>query len=360
MIVIGTDTHKLSHTCVAIQTTGAQQVGELTAPARRQGFDALLGWARSLDAERVWAIEDCRHVSGSFERFLIARGERVVRVSSKYMAGARRSARPRGKSDPIDALCVARAALQEGPDTLPTARLDGPALDIRLLVDHRQDLVHTRTQDQQRLRWHLHDLWPELQIPAGGLDRAKWLGTVARRLARAQQTARVRIARALVRQITAHTKAIRELEAELAALVAGYAPQLLTEPGCGPVTAARLIGEIAGADRFATDAKLARASGTAPIPASSGNTRRHRLDRGGNRQLNAALHRIAIVKGQHDPDTAAYLARKQAQGRTRKEAIRCLKRHLTRRIWKLLTQPTPVPDPRSNTKTNTTTTPALT
>jgi len=163
----------------------------------------------------------------------------------------------------------------------------------------------------------------------------------SRRLARAKQTTRVRIARELVRHITASTKRIRELETELTALVEGYAPQLLAERGCGPLTAAKLIGEIAGADRFRTDAKLARTGGSAPIPASSGNTQRHRLDRGGNRQLNCALHRLAINKANWDPDTAAYLARKQAEGKSRKEALRCVKRHLARRVWKLLRSPAP-------------------
>ena len=136
-------------------------------------------WARALDAERVWAIEDCRHVSGAFERFLIARGERIVRVAPKHMAGARRSSRERGKSDSIDAFSVARAALKEGIESLPGAHLDGAALDIRLLVDHREDLIAARGQDQQRLRWHLHDMWPELEIPAGALDTNKWLGKVS-------------------------------------------------------------------------------------------------------------------------------------------------------------------------------------
>jgi hypothetical protein len=140
------------------------------------------------------------------------------------MAGARRSARERGKSDSIDAFSVARAALKDGLDNLPGAHLDGAALDIRLLVDHREDLIAARTGDQQRLRWHLHDLWPELEIPAGALDTAKWLGKVSRRLARTQQTTRVRVARELVRQIAVRTTRIRELESELAALVQGYAP----------------------------------------------------------------------------------------------------------------------------------------
>ena len=154
----------------------------------------------------------------------------------------------------------------------------------------------------------------------------------------------MRIARQLVRQITARTTRIRELEAELTALVHSYAPQLLAERGCGPLTAAKLIGEIAGADRFATDSKLARTGGAAPIPASSGNTHRHRLDHGGNRQLNCALHRLAVNKGTWDPDAAAYLARKQAEGKSRKEALRCLERYLARRVWQLLRSPAP-PNP---------------
>jgi transposase len=339
MIVIGTDTHKKTHTCGAVDALTAAAREELTFPARKDSFGKLLRWARKLDPERVWAIEDCRHVSGGLERFLIARGERIVRVAPKHMADARRSSREPGKSDSIDAFSVARAALKEGIENLPAAHLDGAALDIRLLVDHREDLIRTRTGDQQRLRWHLHDLWPELEIPAGALDTAKWLGTVSRKLARTDQTTRVRVARELVRQITAHTTRIRDLEAELAVLVESYAPQLLAERGCGPLTAAKLIGEIAGAERFATDAKLARISGTAPIPASSGNTQRFRLDRGGNRQLNCALHRLAVNKGTWDPDAAAYLARKQAEGKSRKEALRCLKRHLARRVWRLLKAP---------------------
>jgi transposase len=361
MIVVGTDTHKKSRTCGAVDALTASARGELTAPARKGSFGKLLVWARKLDPQRVWALEDCRHVSGAFERFLVARGERIVRVAPKHMAGARRAARERGKSDSIDAFSVARAALREGIETLPGAHLDGRALDIRLLGDHRDDLVAARTKDQQRLRWHLHDMWPEFEIPSGALDRGKWLTKVSRRLARARQSVRVRVARELVRQIAARTTRIRELESELAALVADYAPQLLAERGCGPLTAAKLIGEIAGADRFATDAKLARTGGAAPIPASSGQTTRHRLDRGGNRQLNCALHRLAVNKGKWDPDTAAYLERKQAEGKSRKEALRCLKRHLARRVWKLLHTPPPPAAPRTPTSaTIVGTAPALT
>jgi transposase len=119
--------------------------------------------------------------------------------------------------------------------------------------------------------------------------------------------------------------------------------RLRSEPGFGPLTAAKLVGEIAGAGRFATDAKLARAAGLAPIPVSSGKTNRHRLDRGGNRQINAAIHRVAVTRARYHPETRDYLARKKAEGKSTTEAIRCLKRHLARRVWHLLQPPRPVP-----------------
>ena len=155
---------------------------------------------------------------------------------------------------------------------------------------------------------------------------------------------RVRIARDELRRIRELTQTIKALEAEIAELVAQIAPHLLTEPGFGPLTAAKLVGEIAGAGRFASDAKLARAAGVAPIPVSSGKTNRHRLDRGGNRQINATIHRIAVTRLRCHPETQDYIARKRAEGKSTKEAIRCLKRHLTRRIWHLLPPPAPNPD----------------
>ncbi len=336
MIVIGTDTHKKSHTCAAVFAGTGQLAGELTASARKVGFAELLDWGRGLDPGRIWAIEDCRHVSGSFERFLVASGERVVRVAPKIMGESRRGERTRGKSDPIDALAVARAALREGPETLPAAHLDEAALELKLLLDHREDLVKARSEDQQRLRWHLHDLWPEMELPAGCLDRIVWLERVARKLLRIEQGARVRVSRELVRAIRERTKRAAELEREIAAIVRARAPQLLALPGCGVLTAAKLIAETAGVARFASDAKLARLAGVAPIPASSGNRTRHRLDRGGNRQLNCAVHRIAVTQSRVHAPAKDYLARKRAEGKTTREALRCLKRHLIRRVWRLL------------------------
>src|SRR5215212_7186358 len=125
MIVLGADMHKRSHTIAAVSATTGEMAGEKTIEVGARGFAAALDWARGLGGERVWALEDCRHVSGAFERFLLVSGERVVRVATKLMADARRSARGRGKSDLIDALAVARAALREGIESLPAAQLAG-------------------------------------------------------------------------------------------------------------------------------------------------------------------------------------------------------------------------------------------
>jgi transposase len=339
MIVLGADAHKRSHTVVALSATTGELVGEQTVQVGAKGFAALLAWARRLGGERVWAIEDCRHVSGSFERFLIGRGERVLRVTTKLMAASRRGVRGRGKSDSIDAISVARAALREGLDALPAAQLEGPELDLRLLVDHRERLVRQRVALNNSLQWHLHDLWPELELPGSSLFYGTWAPRVARRLARAEQTMRVRIARAELRRIRELSQTIKALQGEITELVAQIAPQLLSEPGFGPLTTAKLVGEIAGAGRFSTDAKLARAAGLAPIPVSSGRTNRHRLDRAGNRQINAAIHRVAVTRARCHPETRAYLERKRSEGKSTKEAIRCLKRHLARHVWQLLRTP---------------------
>jgi transposase len=344
MIVLGADTHKRSHTIAAVAAGTGEMLGEQTAAVGVRGFGALLRWARGLEGERVWALEDCRHVSGSLERFLIARGERVLRVPTHLAANARRSARQRGKSDAIDALAVARAALREGLGAFPAAHLDGPELDLRLLVDHRERLVRQRVALNNTLQWHLHDLWPELQLPGSSLFHGRWAPRVARRLARAEQTMRVRIARDELRRICELTRTIKALQREIAQLVTEIAPQLLAEPGFGPLTAAKLVGEIAGAQRFATAAKLARAAGVAPIPASSGNTQRQRLDQGGNRQINAALHRVIVTRARWHQPTQDYIARRQAEGKSSREAIRCLKRYLTRHVWRLLQPPIPVPE----------------
>jgi transposase len=164
------------------------------------------------------------------------------------------------------------------------------------------------------------------------------------------QTARVRIAREQAKRIGALTREAEQLKRELRDLIRLHRPELLEETGCGPLTAAILIGQTAGAQRFASDARFARMAGVAPIPVASGRQDRHRLDRGGNRQLNRALHIIAITRGRIDPATKAYLQRKEAEGKTRIEAMRCLKRYLARHYHRLLSQP-PAPATRHQTIT---------
>jgi transposase len=344
MIVIGVDTHKHSHALSAVdEGTGRVRVSR-EIKADEVGHLAAVRWARGLDDERVWAIEDCRHVSRRLEQALLAAGERVIRVAPQMMGASRRGERERGKSDQIDAQAVARAVVKDGVDRFPTAYLDQRAMDIRLLSDDREDLVAERTRIQNRLRWHLLELCPELEakLERGALSDLRQLERLDRRLRRLNPSVRLRIAREQLARIRALTRQAARLESELLGLIRASRPRLLAEQGCGTLTAALLIGRTAGAERFRSDACFGRQSGTAPIPCSSGQRTQHRLDRGGDRQLNRALHTIAITRAHHDPATKEYLARKRAEGKTPKGALRCLKRHLARRFWHLLTQP-PLP-----------------
>jgi transposase len=338
MIVIGVDTHKRSHTLVALDAGTGAVCGQLTIPASDEGILDALRFGGELEGERVWAVEDCRHVSGRLERGLVASGDRVIRVAPGLTETSRRAVREPGKSDPIDATAIARAALREGIDTLPVAFLDEQAHEIRVLNDYRDQLVNERVRLASRLRWHLVQIAPELEarVRPQGLIGPQIRAKVARGLARLPRSPQVRVARAILKRINEIYREEGALLAEIKALIEAHCPQLLAEHGCGTVTAAIIIGHTAGATRFPTDACFARHAGTAPIPASSGNTKRYRLHRGGDRQLNRALHIIALSRARTDPLTRAYLDRRHSEGKTKREAIRCLKRHLARRIWRLL------------------------
>jgi transposase len=329
MVTIGADSHKRSHTLVAVDPAG-RKLAEKTAPATPAGHLELLRWAERWP-ERTFAQEDCRHLSRGLERDLLLAGERVVRVPPKLMAGARRSGREPGKSDPIDALAVARAALRESD--LPVAVLDGPEREVRLLVDHREDLVATRTQMINRLRWHVHELMPGDEPKPRSLDRAVVLADLGRRLDRFDGTV-ARIARELVGRIRDLTVAIDALEREIRSLVADLAPSLLELPGCGSLSAAKLVGETAGIDRFVSAAKFARHNGSAPLPVWSGNAERHRLSRTGNRQLNVVLHRIAITQIRLGGLGRLYFEHRLAAGDTKREAIRALRRRISDQVYR--------------------------
>src|SRR4051812_44515194 len=328
MIVIGLDVHKHSVTAVAVDEAG-RPLAEKAIPV---GSDELLAWAAGLNDERLWAVEDCRQLTRWLERQLLGLGEELVRVPPKLTVPERRAGRARGKSDPIDALAFARAALRE--PNLSRPRPDERVYrEIKLLVDHRDDLVDLRRRTQQRLRWHLFALDPTFVVPLRMLSRSSHLERVGRWLARQEQELQVRLARELVARCRSLNREITALDEELERRTAEIAPSLLELPGCAAVTAAKLLAEIGPIDRFRSDAQLARHAGVAPLEASSGRTQRHRLDRGGNRQLNAALYRIAITQSRYHDGARAYLERKRAEGKSRREAIRCLKRLLVRVVF---------------------------
>jgi transposase len=328
MIVIGVDSHKRSHTVVAVDGTG-RKLAEKTVGTTSDSHLELVRWATRFEARR-WALEDCRHLSRRLSTDLLVAGEGVVRVPPKLMADTRRSSREPGKSDPIDALAVARAALRED---LPVATLDGPDRVVRLLVDHREDLVAERTRAQNRLRWHLHELDPGSEPPSRTLNRIVVLAALERDLAAAPGVVG-RIARELVASIRALTATIDDLGREIARLVADLAPSLLALTGCGTLTAAKLVGETAGIGRFRSRAAFARHNGSAPVPVWSGNTDHHRLSRTGNRQLNAALHRIAITQLRLEGPGKTYLKHRRAQGDTKREAIRALRRRISDEVFR--------------------------
>ena len=334
MIVIGIDPHMKTHTAVALDAATGRTIAEKTVATDEDGHDALLAWARSLPGDHYFAVEDCRHVSGRLERHLLPRGERVVRVPPKMMAGARHSARSYGKSDPIDAACVARAALRE--PGLPEACLAGPEQDVRLLVDHRDDLVDERKRIQKRLRWHCHDLEIGLALPPRVLDRYVWLDRLASILNALPEGTRRRIAMDQLGRVRELTKEIRSLERELRSRMDELSPDLLAIPGCSALCAAHLVGQTAGAARFSGEAAFAMHVGVAPLPVSSGQSNRHRLNRCGNRHLNSTIHLIAVTQARMHPPAMAYMERKQAGGMSYREALRCLKRQLARVVFKTM------------------------
>jgi len=331
MVVIGVDAHKRTHTLVALDEVG-RKLGERTVAATSEGHFAAVRWAGQWPARR-WALEDCRHLTRRLERDLLAAGERVVRVPTQLMAGARRGGRQRGKSDPIDAEAVALAALRH--PGLPAAELDGPAREIKLLSDHRHDLVTERTRLCNRLRWHVHELDPGLVIPSRGLRRY----CVIDRLAAAMEAfggVVARIARELLARCRDLTAQINAIERELGHRVRQVAPSLLNIPGCGVLSAAVIIGETARASRFRSKDAYARFTGTAPIPVWSGNPVRVRLNRGGNRWINCALHMIAVTQARGIGPGKDYIAKQLAAGKTTTEALRLLRRQLSDTVFRAL------------------------
>ncbi|HUO47135.1 MAG TPA: IS110 family transposase [Acidimicrobiia bacterium] len=333
MVVFGVDAHKRSHTVVAVDQAGVE-LDRLTVPATAAGHLRAVAWAGSFP-DRRWGIEDCRHVSSRFEADLLAVGEMVVRVPPRLMAQTRKSGRQPGKSDPIDALAVARAVLSN-PD-LPHASLEGPTRELKLLLDYRESLIRERTAAQNRLRWRLHELEPGFDPPKGSLDRYRTLNQIDQLLDHHQGTV-ADLARRETNRIRQITKEANQLQNDITALLGTISPTLTTIPGCGPLTGARLLAEAADISRFRNRDAYAMFAGTAPIPVWTSNQQRFRLNRGGNRQTNAALHRIAITQLRIHPPAQQLVARHTTQGKTKQEALRNLKRRLTNIVYRTITQ----------------------
>jgi transposase len=331
MVVVGADVHKHTHTFVAVDEVG-RELGHKTFPARTVGHQDAVRWARErFGSDLLWAVEDCRHLSARLERDLLTAAQSVVRVPPKMMAEQRRIARTRGKSDPIDAAAVARAALRQ-PD-LPVASHDEVSRELKLLVDRRDDLVKHRTATINRLLWRVHELDPAIAPPKASLNRVVRQQELAAHLAERPGIV-AELARDELSDVIDLTRRIDDLERRLRDLVAHVAPTLLAMPGVGALTAAKLVGETAGVRRFKSEAAFARHAGIAPIPVWSGNTAgRVRLTRSGNRQLNAAIHRIAITQIRLTGLGKSYYEKKKAEGMSTAEALRCLKRRLARIVY---------------------------
>lgn len=332
MVMIGTDSHKRTHTVVAVDEIG-RRLGVKTVRTNGDGHLDLVRWAAKFD-DVSFALEDCRHLTRRLEADLLAAGCRVVRVPTKLMAGARQAAREPGKSDPIDAEAVAIAALRHAD--LPVAELDGRSREVKLLSDHRRDLVVQRTRIASQVRWYLHELDPDLVIPSRGMKRHCVVAALLDELERFDGVV-ARLARNLLVRCDELNHQINALESELRQLVRDIAPRLLEIPGCGVLSAAVIVGETAGVQRFRDKDAFARFTGTAPVPVWSGSSKgKVRLNRGGNRAMNCALHMIAVTQARGVGPGQAYLAKQANRGKDKTAALRLLRRQLSDVVFSTL------------------------
>jgi transposase len=315
-VAIGIDTHKDNHVAVALDPLGGQ-LDSLEAPATSAGYLALYEWAHRL-GEPAFALEGAASYGAGLARFLQAAGCRVFECERP-----RRGERRRGKSDLIDALLAARRLL--GGERLGRLRgLSGPREDLRLLLLERRSAIRARTATI---------------VTAPGPLRARLGGLAGERLARAvtrlrpgaeEESVVHAVLRRLGRRVQSLEAELAELEQELEAIVSALVPELLGECGVGATCAAQLAVSSGDPTRMVSEASFAALAGTSPVDASSGRQQRHRLNRGGDRQLNRALHVISLSRVRWDAETAAYFQRLLVSGKTPREARRCVRRMLAR------------------------------
>jgi transposase len=333
MQAIGIDTHKATLAACAIDGLG-RPLAEQAFANDPAGHTALLGWARQAAPGARIGLEGSAGFGAAAARFLLAAGEDVVEVPPQLSHRERLRVRRAGKSDPGDALAIARVTLRE-PE-LPPVRTADRTREIGLLVEAREDVVAEATRTRNRLHADLVILVPGYGVRATNLVAACHRRT-AGRLLRGHPGVQAELARDRLARLGRLLGEARVLEARIGQLVGDH--PLRSLPGAGVLVTAKLIGEAGDLRRFRSADAFAMLAGVAPIPASSGQTRRMRLNRGGNRQLNRALYTIALVQTWHHPPAKAFMARKKAEGKTWREALRALKRHLARVVFRLLCQP---------------------
>jgi transposase len=333
--VIGVDTHRDTNSAQVVGAkTGA--IGPHTTTATDSaGYEQLLAFAKEhAPAPRVWAIESTGSYGSGLTAYLQERGERVVEIDRP-----RRPLRRNGaKSDQIDALRAAREALQREHLAIPRRRGEREA--IRLALRARENAVRSRTVAICHLRSVLvsapEPLRSKLREARGDQLFARCSRLRGAPSHSVEQQMTVRVLRLTARRILALGAEAAELQGELGQLVENICPALLEVKGVGAISAAELINAWSHSGRVRSEAAFAMLAGAAPIPASSGQTVRHRLNRSGDRQLNQALHTIALTRTKHDPETRAYVERRTEEGKTPREIKRCLKRYLARRLFRLM------------------------
>jgi transposase len=339
--VVGVDTHRDQHTLAVVAAPSGGVVAECSVRASARGYAQAVRFAdgHALGV-RVWAVEGAGHYGAGLARQLSGQGETVIESGR----GPRNERRLRGKDDPLDAVRAARAALAS--KTLVVPRMGQRRDALRLLLVARRGAVEVRRRTLVQLRSVIVTAPDRLRAQLQSLPERRLLERCChfRRSSscRVDELATKLVLRTLARRIEAATAEAEQLEREILGHVRALAPRLLDEPGVGPIVAADVIVAWSHSGRVRSEAAFARLAGVAPVPASSGQTVRHRLSRGGDRQLNRALHTVVLHRRQHDPATRAYVERRVSEGKSRREATRLLKRYLARHLYRLLQQTEPL------------------
>ena len=337
--VVGVDPHRDSHALAIVHVLSGAVVFETTIAASSQGYAEALQLVDAHAAgRRAFAVEGSGSFGAGLTRLLTSRGERVLEVSR-----LRRERRTGGKTDALDAVLAARSVL--GQERPATPRAGGERQALRALVAAREGAVNAKCAGLAQIRDLLITTPEPLRSELRPLTQAP-----LRRLAATRPGGRrdpelrgsMLALRSVARRVLQLQAEERELGRQIEALTRKLAPQLLDQPGVGPHAAAQLVLSWSHHGRIRSEAAFARLAGAAPIPASSGQTVRHRLDRSGDRKLNRALHMILITRKRVSPPTVAYIERRMHEGKTRREANRCLKRYLARNLYRLLEHGPPI------------------